>query len=221
MNNCNDTKAHIDKFTSIGERQRQDVYDHIATCEECAVYKEVADSTANLLGCFGAALKQTTGDERAYQQMQQRAKKGRRQTLIALIAMVTSLCAFFWFYSQGNMELDAGVLLLWAAGSGAFAWWSSRKASRFSSVPGKASEAFLQGWAADLGREITIVTVVAAVLAVEIVLSMSSLVSNSFASEGAGIFLCLNAILAIGVGYAVAVELPALKRERSLLEEDA
>ena len=181
----------------------------------------MADSTANLLGCFGAALQQTAGDERAYQQMQQRAKKGRRQTLIALMAMVTSLFAFFWFYSQGNMELDAGVLLLWAAGSGIFAWWSSRKASRFSSVPGKASDAFLQGWAKELGREITIVTVVAAILSVEIVLSMFSLVSNSFSSEGAVIFLSLNAILAIGVSYAVAIELPALKRERSFLAEDA
>ena len=204
----------IDNFSNISKQQHRDVYAHIATCEQCADYKEVADSTAALLGSFSPLLKQISVDDIMFNKIKRRVKKDRRQTLTSVAVMVTSLFALLWFYSQGNMPLEAGAILsAWTILGGIVAWWSSRKATKFSYISQPSSDEFLLDWAKELVTEIKITTVIASILSLEIAFVLFNLIRDSFSSPGAVVLLGGNAVLAIGVIYAFVIELPALKKE--------
>jgi hypothetical protein len=227
MKNCHEVKGQIDNFANLNEQQQQDVQVHTAGCEQCAQYKVVADTTADLLGSFNRALKKMPTndyllDDTLYQKTKARAGKDRRTTLVGITSMVVSLFALVWFYAQGDMTLEGALILGgWAIGGGIVAWWSARKASRFSSVSQEPSKDFMLGWAKELGREITITKVVAGILSVEIIAFLFKLVSDGALAEGLVVLLGVNVVLAIGVVYAFAVELPKLNNELALISQDA
>ncbi|NQZ07859.1 MAG: hypothetical protein HRT35_11920 [Algicola sp.] len=226
MKNCHEVKTHIDNFANLNEQQCREVLAHTVDCEQCAKYQVVADSTADLLGSFKNALKQLPVNcnllnNNLYQKTKARAAKDQRTTLVGVTSMVVSLFALVWFYAQGDMALEGALILgAWAIGGGIVAWWSARKASRFSSVSSDPSEDFIQSWVKDLGREITITKVVAGLLSIEIFAVLFKLVSDSSAPEGLLVLLGVEAVLAIGVIYAFAVELPKLKNELALITQD-
>jgi len=221
MKQCIETKSQIDDFSNISKQQRQNVYAHIATCEQCADYKETADSTADLLGIYSSALKKISANERTFEKIEKRANKDRRSTLIALAGMVTSIFAGVWFYGQGNLEIEGGmVLLMWALGCGLSTWWFSRKATRFSSLSNDQTDEFMVDWRNTLIKEKTVTSVVASVLLIEIVFIMFNLLMDDFSSEGAIILFLVESVLAIGVIYAFFIEIPALKKELMLIKED-
>ncbi len=228
MKNCHEVKGQIDNFANLNEQQRQDVQVHTADCQQCSQYKVVADTTADLLGSFNSQLKQMPTNDylqnsnHLYQQTKARASKDRRTTLVGITSMVVSLFALVWFYVQGDMALEGALILGgWAIGGGIVAWWSAHKASRFSSVSQEPSKDFMLGWAKELSREITITKAVAGILSVEIIVFLFKLVSDGALAEGLVVLLGVNVVLAIGVIYAFAVELPKLKNELALITQDA
>jgi len=221
MSNCNQIKTQIDRFTELDKQQRQNVQTHISSCQQCADYKAVADSTAGLLGSLGSTLKQMPSKDNAFKKLQQRAKKERSSTMVGLVGMFTSLFAGGWIYAQGDLKLvGAFVLLAWFCCSGIYVWWSSRKANKFGSVSSDLSSRFLADWKNELTREIKLVTVVASIISIEIFVVILSQILTSFSEEGALILSSINIILAIGVTYAFIIELPALKKELALIDTE-
>lgn len=220
MKNCHDIKAQIDHFTQISQQQRQDIYQHMSTCQECAEYKAVADSTADLLGSLNTTLKQMPVNQQIYQQVNERSKRERRLTFIAMLMMVTSVLALLWFYSQNSLTLVGGIILAdWAVGSAMVAWWSARQATKFAGTSNGSSEGFLSRWAKDLRQQITFTKMIASIVSLEIGFVLFNLVRDGFAAEQSVVLLIVNAVLAIGVIYAFTIELPALKNELLLISE--
>ncbi|MFT4925833.1 MAG: hypothetical protein ACI8WB_001928 [Phenylobacterium sp.] len=118
QNHCHHTKAQIDNFAAINKQQRQEVYSHITSCEECADYKEVADSTADLLGSLNIRLQQPANStfsalndtaNKMMPHIHERVKRGRRLTWLALLVMASSALALVWFYSQGIVARKIGA----------------------------------------------------------------------------------------------------------------
>jgi hypothetical protein len=221
MTNCNEIKALIDDCRNINEKHKQELYAHIATCKQCANYKEVADSTAAILGSFHTALKQTSVDDKMLNKVKKQISKDRRKTYSGISIMVISLFSLLWFYSLGDMSLAAGVILSgWTFFGCVFSSMSARKASKFSAVSQATSSEFLVEWKKELTTEIRLTTFVASILSVEIIFFIVNLSRDNFASSQSLILLAVNAVLAIGVLYAFLIELPAIKNERLQLNDE-
>jgi hypothetical protein len=217
-NSCEHFRTLIDSLPVRGDAEQQDLDGHLASCEECREYLLYASSAAGLVEKVRDGLKEKPVDV-AYRQLLDRSRQERRQTGIALTAAVTSLLALVWFTVQdGGVNAGSAILLMWFIGSAVYAWWTSGKARRFLSF--STQPEFLNLWRNELKQKIMLTSIVSAIVGLEIVIGVVAVAINGLPTEGAMILLGLGLVLGTGVLYALIIELPLLKRERSLLADN-
>lgn len=214
---CEYFRSVVDRGQSASDTEKRALDEHLTTCNACSEYAASASATSEL---FRQARLSIPDDviETAYRRLIDRSGQERRQTVIAIIAAVSSLLALIWFVAhERTVNGGSAILLMWFLGSAFYAWWTAKMSRR--SLGYDRSPEFLAQWQKDVDRKFALTLVVTIVVGLEVAAGAMILLVSGPPAEGAPVLLALGLVLGSGVLYAIIVELPVLRMERSLISE--